>query len=112
MVTDHFVICTGRNDRQVKTIADEVEDRLRVECGIKPIGREGVAEARWILLDFADVVVHIFQPEERDFYRLERLWGDAPRLALPEDVNGPVQVAPRQASVDDRTADRAEEPVE
>ncbi len=90
VVTDYFVICTGRNDRQVKTIADEVEDRLRTELGVKPIGREGVREARWILLDFADVVVHIFQPDERDFYRLEKLWGDAPRLALPEDVTGPV----------------------
>jgi len=93
VITDYFVICTGRNDRQVKTIADEVEDRLRVELGVKPIGREGVREARWILLDFVDVVVHIFQPDERDFYRLEKLWGDAPRLALPEDVAGPVAAA-------------------
>lgn len=90
VVTDYFVICTGRNDRQVKTIADEVEERLRVEAGVKPLGREGLPEAKWVLLDFVDVVVHIFQPEERDFYRLEKLWSDAPRLELPEDVTGPV----------------------
>lgn len=89
VVTDYFVICTGRNDRQVKTIADEVEERLRVEAGVKPIGREGVREGRWVLLDFGDLVVHIFQPEERDFYRLEKLWGDAPRVDLPDDVVGP-----------------------
>jgi ribosome-associated protein len=110
VVTDYFVICSGRNDRQVKTIADEVEDRLRVECGIKPMGREGVAEARWILLDFADVVVHIFQPEERDFYRLEKLWSDAPRLKLPEDVNGPAPTAAQaRTAAADSAAKSAEE---
>lgn len=88
VVTDYFVICSGRNELQAKAIADEVEDRLREELGIKPIGREGQAEGKWILLDFADVVVHVFQPEERDFYRLEKLWGDAPRLALPAEVTG------------------------
>ena len=88
VVTDYFVICTGRNDRQVRTIADEVEEQMRVLGGVKPIGREGVAEARWVLLDFGDLVVHVFQPEEREFYRLERLWGDAPRVELPEDVAG------------------------
>ena len=89
VVTDYFVICTGRNDRQVRTIADEVEEQMRVLGGAKPIGREGVAEGRWVLLDFGDLVVHVFQPEEREFYRLERLWGDAPRVELPEDVAGP-----------------------
>lgn len=93
VVTDYFVICTGNNDRQVKTIAEEVEDRLREEGGIKPIGREGQAEGKWVLLDFGDLVVHVFQPEERDFYRLEKLWGDAPRLKLPEDVTGPASEA-------------------
>jgi ribosome-associated protein len=97
VVTDYFVICTGRNDRQVKTIADAIEERLRVDLGVKPIGREGVREGRWVLLDFGDVVVHIFQPEEREFYRLEKLWSDAPRLALPEDVTGPL-TTPSSAS--------------
>lgn len=89
VVTDYFVICTGNTDRQVRTIAEEIEDQVRERCGIKPIGREGAAEGKWILLDFVDVVVHVFQPAERDFYRLERLWGDAPRLELPESVTGP-----------------------
>lgn len=88
VVTDYFVICTANTDVQAKAIADEVEDRLREEAGVKPIGREGLPEAKWVLLDFADVVVHIFQPEERDFYRLEKLWGDAPRLDLPAEVTG------------------------
>ncbi len=86
VVTDYFVICTGRNDRQVRVIADEIEDQLREKGGIKPIGREGADEGKWLLLDFGDLVIHVFQPEERDFYRLEKLWGDAPRLALPAEV--------------------------
>lgn len=98
VITDYFVICTGRNDRQVKTIADEVEEQLRVEYGVKPIGREGVREARWVLLDFGDLVVHIFQPEERDFYRLERLWGDAPRVSLPADITGPAAAPASQVT--------------
>lgn len=88
-MTDYFVICTGRNDRQVRRIADEVEEQMRVQGSIKPIGREGVTEGKWVLLDFGDVVLHVFQPEEREFYRLERLWSDAPRLPLPVDVTGP-----------------------
>lgn len=88
VVTDYFVICTGRTDRQVKVIADEVEDQLREKGGVKPSGREGLTEAKWILLDFGDVVVHVFQPEEREFYRLEKLWGDAARVALPPEVTG------------------------
>lgn len=93
VVTDYFVICSGNTDVQVKAIADEVEDRLREQGGIKPIGREGLPEARWVLLDFGDLVVHIFQPEERDFYRLEKLWSDAPRLELPEGINPEVESA-------------------
>lgn len=90
VVTDYFVICTGNTDIQVKAIADEVEDRLREDLKVKPIGREGLPEAKWVLLDFGDVVVHVFQPEERDFYRLEKLWGDAPRLELPTEIAGAV----------------------
>ncbi len=94
VVTDYFVICTGGTDIQVRAIADEVEDRLREEGGIKPIGREGVDEGRWILLDFGDLVVHVFQPTEREFYRLEHLWGDAPRLDLPADVAAAATIDP------------------
>ena len=88
VVTEYFVIVTGRTNIQVRAIADEVEEQLRAKAGEKPIGREGFGEDKWILLDYGDVVVHVFQPQERDFYRLEKLWGDAPRLALPESVTG------------------------
>ena len=93
VITSYFVVATGRNDRQVRTIADQVEDTLRETAGIKPIGREGEREGRWVLLDFGEVVVHVFQPDEREFYRLEKLWADAPRVALPESVTGPTQQA-------------------
>lgn len=83
VITAYFVVATGSTDRQVRSIADEVEDQLREQAGIKPIGREGEREGTWVLLDFGDVVVHVFQPGERDFYRLEKLWADAPRVPLP-----------------------------
>jgi ribosome-associated protein len=85
VVTDYFLIATGSNDRQVHAIADAVEDALR-EAGAKPIGREGERELKWVLLDYGDFVVHVFQAAEREFYRLEKLWSDAPRLDLPAAV--------------------------
>ncbi len=88
VVTDYFVICTGRTDRQVRSIAEEVELKLK-HAGLAPIGVEGSEEGKWVLVDFVDVVVHVFQPEEREFYRLEKLWGEAKRLELPESVAGP-----------------------
>ncbi len=90
VVTDYFVVITGMNDRQVRTIAEEVERKMK-EAGSAVVGREGEGDARWLLLDFGDVVVHVFQPDERDFYRLERLWSEAPRLDLPEEVTNPSQ---------------------
>ena len=94
VITAFFVVATGSSDRQVKSIADEVEDQLRVKAGVKPIGREGEREGKWVLLDFGDLVVHVFQPEEREFYRLEKLWSDAPRVELPASVA--VQTAPQR----------------
>jgi len=88
VITDYFVIATGNNDRQVKTIAEEIEKRLK-EAGLPAIGREGEQQATWILLDFGDVVVHVFQPAEREYYRLEKLWGDAPREPLPLSIVNP-----------------------
>ena len=79
-ITDYFVIASGSSDRQVKTIAEEVEQALKAR-GIKPVRVEGEAASRWVLLDFVDLVVHVFHEEERDFYRLERLWIDAPRVS-------------------------------
>ena len=83
VITAYFVVATGGTDRQVGAIAEEVETALRERAGIKPMGREGEREAKWVLLDFGDVVVHVFRPEEREFYRLEKLWSDVPRLELP-----------------------------
>lgn len=99
VVTDYFVICTGMSDIQVRAIAEAVEEQLQEQAGVSPIGREGVDEARWVLLDFGDVVVHVFQPEERAFYRLERLWSEAPRLELPQSVTGSVAPSGRDGSV-------------
>lgn len=84
VVTDYFVMVTGANDRQVRAIAEEVEDKLREEAGVKPIGREGVDEGTWVLLDFGELIVHVFQPETREFYRIETLWNDAPFVDVAE----------------------------
>jgi ribosome-associated protein len=84
VITDHFLICSGNNERQVRTIADEVERRLLESQGVKPFRREGQREGRWILLDYVDFVIHVFGPEERDYYDLERLWADAPVVSYIE----------------------------
>ena len=85
VITDAFVICSAGNERQVKSIVDEVEDRLR-ESQAKPVRREGERDGRWVLLDYADIVVHVQHVEEREFYALERLWRDCPVIPLPADV--------------------------
>ena len=80
-ITDVFVIATGNNERQVEAIVDEVEEKLRV-AGHKPLRREGRRDGRWVLLDYADVVVHVQHAEERIFYALERLWKDCPFIPV------------------------------
>jgi ribosome-associated protein len=85
-ITDAFLLASAPNDRQVKSIVDEVEERLAKELGAKPVRREGDREARWVLLDYVDIVVHVQHSEERVFYALERLWKDCPELELPEDA--------------------------
>jgi ribosome-associated protein len=79
VITDCFVICSGTSDRQVKTLVEEVEKAVR-DIGERPVRREGETDASWVLLDYVDVVVHVFGQEEREYYDLERLWRDAPRL--------------------------------
>ena len=81
--TDYFVICTGNNARQVNAIADGVADTLRTELGERPALSEGVQKSEWILLDYFNFVVHVFSPDCRAFYGLERLWGNAERLEVP-----------------------------
>ncbi|HWH26197.1 MAG TPA: ribosome silencing factor [Pseudolysinimonas sp.] len=80
-LTDIFLLVTGRNERNVQSIAGEIEDRLN-QSGVKTLRREGRAEGRWILLDFGDLVVHVFHEEDRMYYALERLWKDCPVIAL------------------------------
>ncbi len=78
-ITDTFVLASAPNERQVSAIVDEIELRMR-EAGVKPVRREGEREARWVLLDFGDVIVHVQHAEEREYYALERLWKDCPQL--------------------------------
>src|SRR3954451_15148819 len=85
VITDAFVLCSAPNDRQVKAIVDEVEDQLRI-IGAKPVHREGERDGRWVLLDYADIVVHVQHEEARSFYALERLWRDCPLIAPPDTV--------------------------
>lgn len=80
-LTDILFLATGRNERNVQAIATEIEDKM-IEGGAKPLRRRGCAEGRWILLDFGDVVAHVFHEEDRLYYSLERLWKDCPAIAL------------------------------
>lgn len=79
-VTDYFVICTAANNRRVNAIAEEVEEQLFKDFGIKPVSIEGLDESEWVLMDYGPIVVHIFQPGPRDYYRLEQLWDAAPTV--------------------------------
>jgi ribosome-associated protein len=80
--TDYFVVCTGRNPRQTKAIWDEVRARVKAELGVVPRSVEGEREATWIIADYLDVVLHVFTPEQRDYYDLEDLWGDVPSIEV------------------------------
>lgn len=84
-ITEAFLLASAGNERQVKAIVEAIEDALR-ELGAKPVQREGDRDARWVLIDFADIVVHVQHDEEREFYALERLWRDCPVIELPADV--------------------------
>lgn len=86
--TDFFLICSAMSDRQVQAIADSVESRMKGE-GIKVLSGEGYTEGRWAVIDLGDVVVHIFLDAIRDYYDLESLWLDAPKLKIPSDFYGP-----------------------
>jgi ribosome-associated protein len=82
--TDFFVLCSGQNSRQVKAIADSVEEALR-SAGVRPAHVEGYDRADWVLMDFFTFIVHVFAPHTRDFYSLERLWGDAERIDINDE---------------------------
>ncbi len=89
-LTDVFLLATGRNERNVVAIAGEIEDKMN-EAGAKTLRREGRQEGRWILLDFGDIVVHVFHEEDRLYYSLERLWKDCPAIHLDVAVNEPAE---------------------
>ena len=89
VITDVFLLCSAANDRQIRAIVDEIEEKLR-QAGARPVRTEGERERRWVLLDYLDIVIHVQHAEERVYYALERLWKDCPRVPLPE----PVGVAP------------------
>ncbi len=82
---DYFVICSGRSTTQVKSLAENLDEKLSKEYSLEPRRREGVREGRWAVLDYGDVIVHVFNDEMRDFYRLERLWEDGQNLTRFED---------------------------
>jgi ribosome-associated protein len=82
--TDYFVVATGGTDRQVKAVHDRIHEGMKKEHGLLPRRVEGASEARWILMDYYDVIVHVFTPEAREFYRLEQLWGEAPKRVVED----------------------------
>ena len=86
--TDYFIVCSGNTDRQTKAIHDGIHQGLKTDHGLLPRRVEGLPEARWILMDYLDVVVHVLTPEARDFYRLEQLWGEVPAREV-ETANAP-----------------------
>lgn len=83
-MTEYFVIATAANNRQVEAIIEEIEKAVREQAHLKPLHREGLDTGTWALLDYGSFVVHVFQPEARDYYRLEALWNDAPVIDLKE----------------------------
>ncbi|TAJ75244.1 ribosome silencing factor [bacterium] len=82
-IADYFIICSGRSDRQVQSIAQGIEENLGA-MEMPPLSVEGISRGQWVLMDFSDVIVHIFYQPVREFYDLEGLWGHAPRVELPE----------------------------
>ncbi|MBD8141795.1 ribosome silencing factor [Frigoribacterium sp. CFBP 13605] len=96
-LTDVFLLATGRSERNVVAIAGEIEDKM-LEAGVKTLRREGRAEGRWVLLDFGDVVAHVFHDEDRQYYALERLWSDCP--TIPLDVLSESATAPAELAAD------------
>ena len=83
LMADYFVIVDGNTEVQVRAIAQGIQDELEAK-GVKALRREGWGDARWVLLDYGDTVVHVFRTPDREYYDLERLWGDAPRLVLDD----------------------------
>jgi len=84
--TEFFIICSGANQRQVQAIADQIEEQLKKQLSTRPVRIEGYSSAEWVLLDYGDFIVHIFNKESREFYDLERLWRDARKVDIPAEL--------------------------
>jgi ribosome-associated protein len=93
-ITDYFLICSGGSERQVQAIADAIDEQL-TQSGIASLGVEGYREGRWILMDYGDVIVHVFSRDTREFYDLERLWANAPKIEVTREIAG---VAPHHGA--------------
>ncbi len=83
---DYYIVCQGNSTTQVDSIADSIEDRVREDVGEKPLHFEGKVNSQWILIDYHDVVAHVFMPEQREFYNIEGLWADAKRTDIPDEI--------------------------
>ena len=86
IIADYFIICNGRSTVQIRSIAENVEKVLQEQEGLLPLRRDGLEQGKWVILDYGSVIVHIFRQEERDYYKLERLWGDAPEITVSPDA--------------------------
>lgn len=82
--SSQFIICTGKSPTQVSAIADNIREFLRLQVDVKPYNYDGYRNSQWIVLDYGDIMVHVFVPEFREFYRLEELWSDAPTISIPD----------------------------
>lgn len=83
--TDYFLLCSGSSDRHVTALAQHIEETVKKELGVRPLGVEGLRDGRWALIDYGDIVVHVFLESVREFYNFDRLWGAAPEVPLPEE---------------------------
>ena len=83
--TDFFLLCSGSSDRQVQAISRHIEETLKKDRGVRPLGTEGLRDGRWALLDYGDFVVHVFLDSVREFYNFDRLWGAAPEVPVPSE---------------------------
>ena len=105
-VADYFVICTGDSELQIKAVADAIRERIRSECDERPWHTEGTNHWQWVLLDYVDLVAHLFNADKRQFYDLERLWGDAPREEIAEDAASSTEVQLLQRAAENSAARR------
>ena len=97
-VSDYFVICSADSEPQIRAIVDAVEKKLSKQC--RPLGIEGMRASRWVLVDYNDVILHIFRKEARSFYNLDRLWGDAPRIPFSETPLMPKKSRPAKRKME------------